>query len=64
MRFVRHGIEGQHDPRDLVNPCLGGGTLEEASAEHVVDCPVTALINSVSFQMIGKGEDSLYPQGA
>ena len=56
MRFVWHGDERQHDPGDLVNPCLGGGTFEQASAEHVVERPVTPLINGIAFGMVGRSE--------
>ena len=28
VRLMRHGVEGQHDPRDLVNPCFRGGAFE------------------------------------
>ena len=64
MRFVWHGVERQHDPRDLVNPCLGGGTFEQASTEHVVERPVTPLINGIVFGMVGRSEHSLDPEGA
>ena len=61
---MRHGVEGQHDPRDLVNPCLGGGAFEQASAEHVVERPVASLIDGVAFGMVGGSENPLYPEGA
>ena len=51
------------NPGDLVNPCLGGRTFEQASAEHVVECPMTPLINGISLGMIGRSEDSLDPKG-
>ena len=62
--FMRHGVEGQHDPRDLVNPCLRGGTFEEASVEHVIERPMAPLVDSVAFGMVGGSENPLYPQGA
>ena len=64
MRLMRHGVEGQHDPRDLVNPCLRGGAFEQASAEHVVERPVASLIDGVAFGMVGGSENPLYPEGA
>ena len=64
MSLMRHGVEGQHDPRDLVNPCLGGGTFEQASVEHVVERPVASLIDGVAFRMVGGSENPLYPEGA
>ena len=64
MRFVGHGVEGQHDPGDLVNPCLGGRTFEQASTEHVVELPVAPLFNGISFGMVGRSEYSLDPEGA
>ena len=64
MRFVWHDVERQHDPGYLVNPCLGGRTFEQVSAEHVVECPMTPLINGNSLGMIGRSEDSLDPKGA
>ena len=63
MRFVWHGVERQHDPGDLVNPCLGGRTFEQASTEHVVERPVAPLINGISFGMVGRSEYSLDPKG-
>ena len=64
MRFVWHGVERQHDPWDLVNPCLGGRTFKQVSTEHVVECPVAPLINGISFGMVGRSEYSLDPEGA
>ena len=63
MRFMRHGVEGQHDPRDLVNPCFRGGAFKQASAEHVVERPVASLIDGVAFGMVGGSENPLYPEG-
>ena len=63
MRFVWHGVERQHDPGDLVNPCLGGRTFEQASTEHVVERPVAPLISGISFGMVGRSEYSLDPEG-
>ena len=64
MRFMWHGVERQHDPGDLVNPCPGGGTFEQASAEHVVERPVTPLINGIALGMVGRSEHSLDPERA
>ena len=60
---MRYGVEGQHDPRDLVNPCLGGGAFEQARAEHVVERPVASLIDGIAFRMVGGSENLLYPEG-
>ena len=35
--FVRHCVEGQHDPRYFKNPCFGRRSFEQAGAEHVVE---------------------------
>ena len=64
MRFMGRGVEGQHDPGDLVNPCLGGRTFEQVSTEHVVERPVAPLINGISFGMVGRSGYSLDPEGA
>ena len=64
MRLMRHEVEGQHNPRDLVNPCLGGGAFEQASAEHVVERPVASLIDGVAFGIVGGSEYPLDPEGA
>ena len=61
---MRHGVEGQHDPRDLVNPCLRGGAFEQMSAEHIVERPMALFIYSIALGMIGRSEDLLDPQGA
>ena len=63
MRFMGHGVERQHNYGDLVNPCLGGRTFEQASAEHIVERPVATLINGISFGVIGRREHSLDPEG-
>ena len=62
--LMRHGVECQHDPRDLVNPCLKGGTFEEASAEHVIEHPMAPLVDSIALGMVGGSETPLYPQRA
>ena len=59
--FMRHGVEGQHDPRDLVNPCLKGGTFEQASAEHVIERPMALLVDSITLGLIGRSENPLDP---
>ena len=64
MRFVGHGVEGQHNAGDFVNPCLGGRAFEQASAEHIIERPVAMLINSIPFGVIGRLEHSLDPEGA
>ena len=57
-----HGIEGKHYPRYLVYPGFGGGSLKQASAEHVIQGPVAPLVDGVSFRVIRWGEDLLYSE--
>ena len=61
MRFVRHSIEGQHDSRDLVNPCLGGGSFKQTSAEHIIEGLVAPLVDCIAFRMIRGIENLLGP---
>ena len=64
MGLVRHGVEGQHNPRDLIDPCLRGRSLEQASAEHVVERPMASLVDSVALGMVRRGKGPLDPQRA
>ena len=50
--FMGHSIEGKHDPGYLINPSFGGGSLEQAGAEHVIQGPVAPLVDGVDFRMI------------
>ena len=50
--FIGHSVEGKHDPGYLINPSFGRGSLEQASAEHVIQGPVAPLVNGVAFRMI------------
>ena len=58
MRFVRHSVEGQHNSWDLVNPCLGGGSFKQTSAEHIIEGLVAPLGDCIAFRMVG-GSDNL-----
>ena len=40
--FMGHRVEGKHDPVYLIYPGFGRGSLEQASAEHVIQGPVTS----------------------
>ena len=55
-----HCVESQHYPRDLVYPGFGGGTLKQASAEHVIQGSMAPLVDGVAFRVIRRGEDLLY----
>ena len=59
MWFMRHSVEGQHDPRNLVNPCLRGGSFKQTSAEHIIESPVATLVDRVTFRMIRGSENLL-----
>ena len=48
-----HCAEGEHDPGDLIGPGFGGGSLEQAGAEHVIQGPVAPLVDGVALRMIG-----------
>ena len=64
MSFVGHGVERQHDAGNFVHPCLGGRAFEQVHAEHIVERPVTTLVNSILFGVIGRREHPLDPEGA
>ena len=59
-----HCVEGQHYPRDLFYPGFGGGSLKQASGEHVIQGPVAPLVDGVAFAVIRRGEDLLYSKRA
>ena len=52
MRFMGHSVEGEHDPGYLINPGFGGGSLEQAGTEHVIQGPMASLVDGVALQMI------------
>ena len=52
MRLMRHGVDDQHDPRDLVKPCFGGGAFEQTSTEHIVGRPMASLVYSIALGMV------------
>ena len=47
-----HCVEGKHYARDLVYLGFGGGSLKQASVEHVIQGPVAPLVDGVAFQVI------------
>ena len=57
---VGHGIEGQHDERDFVDPALGILALGLDSSHNISNRAMTALIYGVPLRVIGRGEDSLH----
>ena len=64
MRFVRHSVEGQHNSWDLVNPCLGGGSFEQTSAEHIVEGPMAPFVDGIAFRVVGGSKNPLDSKGA
>ena len=62
--LMRHRVEGQHDSRHYINPHFGRWSLEQASAEHVVEGPMAPFINGVALRMVGGSENLLDPEGA
>ena len=51
-------------PGDLVYPGFGGGSLKQASAEHVIQGPVAPLVDGIAFRVIRRGENLLYSKQA
>ena len=64
MGLMGNCVEGQHYSQDLVHPGFGGGTLKQASAEHVIQGSVAPLVDGVAFRVIRRGEDLLYSKQA
>ena len=62
MRFVRHGVEGQHNPGNFIYPSLGRGSFKQAGAEHVVQRAVAPFVDCVALGVVGRGEDLLNPE--
>ena len=50
--FIGHGVEGKHYPRHLVYQGFGGGSLKQASTDHVIQGPVAPLVDGVAFRVI------------
>ena len=55
MGLVGHGVQSQHDAGDLVYQGPGRGTIKQASPEHIVNGPMTPLIDGVPFRMVRGG---------
>ena len=64
MRFVRHGVEGQHNPGNFIYPSLGRGSFQQEGTEHVVQRAVAPLVDGVTLGVVGGGEDLLNPKRA
>ena len=62
MGFMNHGIQSQHNARNLFHPCPGGRTIKQASSEHIVDGPMAPLVDGVALRMVGGGQQPLYSQ--
>ena len=56
MGLVGHGVQCQHDAGDFVYPGPGGGTIKQASPEHIVYGPMAPLVDGVPLWMVGGGE--------
>ena len=61
MRLVRHSVESEHYPWDLVYPSLGRGSFHQVGAEHVIQSAVAPLVDRISLGVVGRGEDLLNP---
>ena len=61
---MRHRVEGQHDSWHFINPRFDRWSLEQASAEHVVEGLMAPFIDGVAFRMVGGSENLLDPEGA
>ena len=64
MRFVRHGVEGQHNPGNFIYPSLGRGSFQQVGVEHVVQRAVAPFGDCVALGVVGRGEDLLNPERA
>ena len=61
MRLMRHSVESDHYPWDLVYPSLGRGSFQQAGAEHVIQSVVAPLGNRIPLGVVGQGENLLNP---
>ena len=64
VRFMGHGVERQHNARDFFYPRFGRCTLDQSGTKHIVERPVTTLVNGISFRMVGRRQHSLDSEGA
>ena len=53
MGFVGHSVESQHNSGHFIDPGFGGGSFQQACAEHVIQGPMAPLIDRVALRMIG-----------
>ena len=52
MGFMNHGVQSQHNARNLFHPCPGGRTIKQASSEHIVDGPMALLVDGVALWVV------------
>ena len=62
MGFVDHGVQSQHNAGNLLHPCPGERTIKQASSEHIIECPMTLLVDGVALRMVGGGQQPLDSQ--
>ena len=56
MGLMGHGVQCQHDVGDFVYPGPGGGTIKQASLEHIIYGPMAPLVDGVPLWMVVGGE--------
>ena len=56
MGLMGHGVQCQHDAGDFVHPGPGGGTIKQASLEHIVYGAMAPLVDGIPLWMVGGGE--------
>ena len=64
MGLMNHGVQSQHNARNLFHPCPGGCTIKQASSEHIIDGPMAPLVDGVALRVVGGGQQPLYSQRA
>ena len=53
MGLMGHGVQCQHDAGDFVYPGPGGGTIKQASPEHIVYGLMAPLVDGIPLWMVG-----------
>ena len=56
MGFMNHGVQSQHNARNLFHPCPGRRTIKQASLEHIIDGPMAPLVDGVALWVVGGGQ--------
>ena len=64
MGLMNHGVQGQHNARNLFHPCPGGRTIKQASSEHIITGPMAPLVDGVALRVVGGGQQPLHSQRA